>query len=184
MTLDGLRYTFNGRGEYTLVETANNVFTLQGRMVQASGANDTAVAATVFSAIVGRDINSEIVQLEIDENGILTAVVSGELVVFDIAEQDFENVTVKHVGNNSIEILFNSGAYLLAKGENGFMAFLLVILPETLTGQVQGLLGTFNGDSSDDLLPKFGERPLSPEANVENIHNKFGITCKYVSHYN
>ena len=182
MTLDGLRYTFNGRGEYTLVETTNNVFTLQGRMVQASGVNDTAVAGTVFSAIVGRDINSDIVQLEIDENGILTVIVSDELVVFDITEQDFENVTVKHVGNNSIEILFNSGAYLLAEGENGFIASLLVILPETLTGQVQGLLGTFNGDSSDDLLPKFGERPLSPEANVEDIHNKFGITCKYVSH--
>ena len=36
---------------------------------------------------------------------------------------------------------------------------------------------------SDDLLPKFGDRPLSPETNVEDIHTKFGVTCKCLLQY-
>ena len=62
VTLDGFKYTFNGRGEYTLIETTNNLFTLQGRMIQASGINESSVAASVFSAIVGKDNNSDTIQ--------------------------------------------------------------------------------------------------------------------------
>lgn len=29
VTLDGLKYTFNGKGEFTLIETTNNSFSLQ-----------------------------------------------------------------------------------------------------------------------------------------------------------
>ena len=81
-------YTFNGRGEYTLIETTDNL-TLQGRMILASGINQTTVAATVFSAIAAKDDNSDTVQLEVNENNTLVAIVSGEMIVFDINEQDF-----------------------------------------------------------------------------------------------
>ena len=36
ITLDLHKYTFNGYGEYMLIETVDNSFTLQGRMVEAS----------------------------------------------------------------------------------------------------------------------------------------------------
>ena len=176
--MDGLRYTFNGRGEYTLIETADDQFTLQGRMVIASGVNETTVTATIFSAIAAKEKNSDTVQFEVDKNNTLIAIVSGELVVFDILEQDFNKVTVQHLGNNSIEALFASGAYMMVKAENGFISSLQVVLPESFSGQVQGLLGTFNGDTSDDLLPQFGTVLLPPDASIEDIHNKFGVTCK------
>ena len=181
VTLDGLRYTFNGRGEYTLIQTTDNVFTLQGRMTTASGVNETTVDATVFSAIAAKDNNSDTVQFEVDENKTLIATVSGELVIFDIAEQDFEKVTVQHLGSDTIEALFASGAYVKAKAENGFISSLQVILPESFSGQVQGLLGTFNGDTSDDLFPQFGDKPLLPDSSVEDIHNLFGVTCELMS---
>ena len=180
ITLDGLRYTFNGRGEFTLIETQGDMFTLQGRMTLAKGVNNSAVAATVFSAIVAKDNDSDIVQFEVDENNTLIAIVSGELVVFDLSEQEFEKVTVQHLGKNSIEALFASGAYVVAGAENGFIATLQVILPEAYSGQVQGLLGTYNGDVSDDLLPQFGDRPLPPDSSMEDIHNEFGVTCELI----
>ena len=183
VTLDGLRYTFNGRGEYTLIQTTDNLFTLQGRMTVASGVNETTVAATVFSAVVGKDNNSDIVQLEVDVNSTLTAIVSGELVVFDIAEQEFEKVTIKNLGNNSIEVLFESGVYFVARVENGFISYLQVILPEFYKGLVQGLLGNYNEDIADDLLPQFGDTPLPPDADAKRIHNKFGVTCECVALY-
>ena len=182
MTLDGLEYTFNGLGEYTLIETTNNSFTLQGRMIQASATNGSAVAASVFSAIVGKDSDSDTVQFEIDKNDTLTAIVSGELVMFDIREQEFEKVTVTNLGSNSIEALFDSGVYLQAKGENGFISFLQVSLPEKFINHTSGLLGTFNGNISDDLVPQFGDSPLPPDATAEDIHNKYGITCEFHSH--
>ena len=179
VTLDGLRYTFNGRGEFTLIQTTGDTFTLQGRMTLASSVNSTSkVAATVFSAIVAKENDSATVQFEVDENSTLIAIVSGELVVFDLTEQEFEKVTVKHLGGNSIEALFDSGAYVMVEEENGFISTLQVILPEVFSGHVSGLLGTYNGDTSDDLLPQFGTRPLPPNSNMEDIHNKFGVTCE------
>ena len=98
-----------------------------------------------------------------------------------MTEQDFEKVTVQHLGSDTIEALFASGAYVKAKAENGFISSLQVILPESFSGQVQGLLGTFNGDTSDDLLPQFGDKPLLPDSSVEDIHNLFGVTCELMS---
>ena len=179
LTLDGFKYTFNGRGEYTLIETMEHGLTLQGRMIPASGSNESSVPATVFSAIAAKDNNSDTVQFEIGENGTLTAIVSGELIVFDSMEQDLEKVTVKFLGNNSIEALFDSGVYICAKGENNIISSLQVILPDSYYEDVHGLLGTFNGNESDDLLPRLGDTPLSLEASTDDIHNKFGITCEF-----
>ena len=92
-------------------------------------------------------------------------------------------MTVTNLGNNSMEALFDSGVYLQAKGENGFISSLQVFLPEKFTNNVNGLLGTFNGNISDDLMPKFGDTSLPPDTNAEDIHNLFGITCEFSSNY-
>jgi len=42
VTLDGHKYTFNGKGEFTLVEILDNHFTLQARMVDIINENGTA----------------------------------------------------------------------------------------------------------------------------------------------
>lgn len=56
VTLDGFKYTFNGFGEYILIETPDESFTLQGRMVVPSGGNlPPGILATVFTAIVARE---------------------------------------------------------------------------------------------------------------------------------
>ena len=178
VTLDGLWYTFNGHGEYILIEKNNGEFTMQGRMISARDANQTTVNATVLSALVAKDADSDTVQLEVDGSGTLIAIVSGERVLFgSAAELEFKNVTVRHLGDNSIDVLFSSGIYFVARTQNGFISFLEVILPESFMGQVQGLLGNYNGDDTDDLLPRFGDTPLPPDSDIEDIHNNFGITC-------
>ena len=62
-TLDGFQYTFNGLGEYTLVETTHDNFTLQGRTAKARDANGTETDATVFSAFAARDVDSDTVHI-------------------------------------------------------------------------------------------------------------------------
>lgn len=77
-TLDGLEYTFNGLGEYTLLETTDGNFTLQGRTVRALDANNTDTMATVFGAFAARDAMSDRFHIEMNSsrNGRLTALIN------------------------------------------------------------------------------------------------------------
>ena len=92
ISLDGLKYTFNGKGEFTLIETVNNVFTLQGRMVEVDtnpeiqfGSGSPAAPATVFSAIAGKQIDSDTVQFTIIGNDDqIQTTVSGAVVDFEM----------------------------------------------------------------------------------------------------
>ena len=63
-TLDGFEYTFNGLGEYTLIETTHGEFTLQGRTAKVHDDKGQETDATVFSAFAARDSDSETVHVE------------------------------------------------------------------------------------------------------------------------
>lgn len=57
-TLDGKQFTFNGKGEYTMlrVNTSTQNFELQARTGQATQADGTTLDATVFMAFAGKDV--------------------------------------------------------------------------------------------------------------------------------
>ena len=204
ITLDGHKYTFNGNGEFVLIQTPDDSFTLQGRMVPAKDTSGSSVLATVFSAIVGKQADSDTVQFELTENGT-TAFVNGEPLDFsDLSEQEYNNVTVTDLENNTLSATFSSGAYLEAKEENGIISVLIVSLPESFRGTLStGLMGSFNGNASDDLLPNLGTNPLPLDScsagsfngstdnlknqginplplnsSLQEIHELFGLTCK------
>lgn len=44
-------------------------------------------------------------------------------------------------------------------------------------GQLEGLLGNYNGDKSDDLVARNGAM-LSVDASMRDIHYIFGMSCK------
>ena len=179
MTLDGHKYTFNGRGEFSLIETLDDSFTLQGRMVEIENENTSTALGTVFHAIVAREGKSDTVQFEI-VNKTLTVLVNGEVIDFQVLEQEFKGVTLSDEGNNILLAYFSSGAYIQTKKMNGIISSLTISLPENYRNTpIQGLLGNFNGDPSDDLLPKLGQTPLPENSTLQEIHEQFGLTCKY-----
>ena len=182
ITLDGLQYTFNGKGEFSLIETESNTFTLQGRMVQAVSVSGEASLATVFSAIVGKQNDSDSVQFTLSPEGGIDIAVSGEPIDFDgMMEHSFVNVVIMDKGNNSISATFSSGAYIEVRASNGILSLLLVSLPITFFNKTRGLMGSYNGNKFDDLTPKLGDtvgEPLSVNSSLDDIHTQFGITCK------
>ena len=179
VTLDGHMYTFNGKGEFILIETDCNRFTLQGRMTEAMNAGQIAVSATVFSALAGKEDYSDIVQFELNSTNQVVSLVNGELVDFEeLSEQDFNNVTVTDLGSNKLAATFSSGVYLDVKEENGFLSTVIVSLPISFQGTTRGLMGLFNGDTSDDLIPRYSTEPIPINSSIEAIHESFGITCK------
>ena len=178
ITLDGHKYTFNGLGEYLLTEVGSGTFILQGRMVHATDPSGDAVRATVFSALVMREGNSNTIQFQTGSYpGHPEALVNGEFIDFsEIAIQEFCDVVVTKSGS-TLSARFNSGAYIEVREENGFLAALTVSLPAAWQGLTSGLLGNYNGDTSDDLTPRGGS-PLPLESRLRNIHEMFGVTCK------
>lgn len=65
VTLDGKNYTFNGLGEYTMVNVKNGRFVLQARTKKAKGEG----TATVFVAAVAKEQNRSTVQITLKDEG-------------------------------------------------------------------------------------------------------------------
>ncbi|KAK2152978.1 hypothetical protein NP493_2378g00005 [Ridgeia piscesae] len=139
-TLDGFQYTFNGLGEYILIETTHGNFTLQGRTEKARDDNGTKTDATVFSAFAARDVDSDTV----------------------------------HVGMTP-----TGDEFTLSIGVNARQLDVTVGAPEKFKNNTKGLMGVFNGDPTDDLLPP-GENaaPLSNTSSEKTIFKEFGETWR------
>ena len=178
VTLDGYKYTFNGKGEFTLVGHEDNTFTLQGRMVEVKNSNGMPASATVFSAIAAKQYDSDVVEFRQSRRG-LDALVNGVMVDFEnLPRQQFNNVILSDLGNQMLSALFTSGAHLQAKVENGIISVLLVSLPDSFHNATYGLMGVFNKDMTDDLVIKNSTQYLPLNSSNENIHWQFGLSCK------
>ena len=178
VTLDGYKYTFNGKGEFTLIGHRDDMFTLQGRMVEAENSSGLPARATVFSAVVAKQRDSDIVEFRRSRRG-LDALVNGVMVDFEnLPRQDFNNVTLSDLGNHMLSALFSSGAYVQAKLENGIISVLLVSLPDSFYNATYGLMGVFNKDITDDLMIRNSNEHLPLDSLSDTIHQNFGLTCK------
>ena len=147
-------------------------------MVPINSSTSDAPIATVFTAILAREFYSDTVQFEIINNQT-AVIVSGTEIDFSlITEQVFANVTINYLGNDTYSATFSSGAYLEVREENEIFSVLVVSLPqEFMEKNTRGLMGSFNGNSTDDLLPRLGQVHLSLNASLQEIHEQFGITC-------
>ena len=184
MTLDLHKYTFNGKGEFVLIETNDQSFTLQGRMIKVKTSLGSVGNATVFSACVAKEKSSNTVQFEIETVENITSVITlvdGERINFDgLKSQEFENVTIIKSGNNTLSATFSSGAFLQVEEQNGFISVLIVSLPESYQSKTQGLMGPYNSNKTDDLTPRGNGTILSVNSTIQEIHEKFGMTCKFM----
>ena len=163
-----------------LIETSNNRFSLQGRMVQALDSDGNPISATVFSAIVGKERYSDTVQFQLADNDEVDVLVNGEFIDFDgLLEQQFNNVSVR-TGENSATAVFSSGVYVEVRAANGILSTLLVSLADGYRSRTTGLMGNYNGDMSDDLLPRGANVPIPLTSSLRDIHNQFGVTCKSI----
>ena len=72
-TLDGLDYTYNGIGEYTLLASYNRTnddktFELQTRTLQAKDKNGTLIAATIFGGFAAKELFEDGGSCEVEMN--------------------------------------------------------------------------------------------------------------------
>ena len=162
-----------------MIESDN--FTLQGRMVQATNNAGHLVQGTDFSAIVAEDSISGSVQFQMTADGNLEVMVDKKLVTFldEIPEASFGKTTLIKQGNNAFVVNFASGVFMEIKAENYIISQFIIVLSESFMGKTSGLLGNYNGEPSDDLMPRNGTGIVPSNSSLEDIYNEFGITCKF-----
>jgi len=179
ITLDGGRYTFNGKGVFYLVKTIDDSFEVQVRMVQGLSRSNTPLRSTVIEAVAAKEYSSNTVVFEASRRGLRVTVEEEDVELILGVEQHFTDVTLlSEVSTNRVAATFSSGAFVEARQENGFVAVLMVSLPQRYKNITRGLLGTFTGSTFDDFVPKTSTAPVSINASREVLHNQFASTCE------
>ncbi len=179
ITLDNLRYTFNGFGEFILLQTEDSSFILQGRSYLLPGNR----GATEFSAIVARleGISVQLITV-ITSRRVLDVFVGDERLDLSATKnQYFDEFTVTRKDNVSISITFLNGVYLECRADATrglLMSPIIVGIPETFMNQTNGLLGKYNGIKEDDLTPKGSNTSLPINSTILEIHRPFGFSCE------
>ena len=176
VTLDRFEYTFNGKGEYTYVKTTDESFVIQCRLEQVAGSN-----GTVFTAIVAKTRSSEAVQLSVINGNDIEVCVNGDVVDLSVIRwKQFAGVGITRTESGSVVASFTGGYFVEVGADHDMLTLFKITLPDEARGQTQGLIGNYNCDPSDDLIPKGMSEPIPANSSLEDVHYNFGLTCEFV----
>lgn len=92
-----------------------------------------------------------------------------------VGDSNSSVVFVQRSSENSVLATFSNGVSVTVSVSFGLLSFVTTI-PQSFEGAVEGLLGNFNGDSSDDLTYPNGT-VLDVDSPDRLIHD-FGQSCK------
>ena len=142
ITLDGLQYTYNGAGEYVVLDALEGEFVLQARTEPAEREDGGNPVGTAFTALAVRMRISDVVEIQRSTFRGLTVFVNGaRLSLTDGDEMSFSNVTVSSLGNSTVSVLFEGGLTIQAQNRNNFLLIQIASLPTTYRNSTKGLLG-------------------------------------------
>ncbi|CAJ1070565.1 sushi domain-containing protein 2-like [Xyrichtys novacula] len=164
VTFDGVSYSFNGKGEYTLVSSVKKRLTIQGRTEPVNG---TFIKATKLSSIAMQEANSDVIEVRLvsGHNGIEVLQNQKTLSFSEQTWMDLHGVYVFSPIPANVTVIFSSGAAVEVRLREGTMTT-TVLLPHDFFNSTVGLLGQMNGDPADDLALSNGvlvQDPNNPE---------------------
>ncbi|KAM4043759.1 uncharacterized protein ACNLHF_014031 [Anomaloglossus baeobatrachus] len=156
-TLDGLNYTFNGLGDFILLNASDSDISLvlQGRTVQTEPAN-----ATNFQAFAVQYTSSNArvkVEWYLDTSNSIDTFLDGQEALFSYSE-DMEadindsNAAVFFKSNSSMVTATFEGSLSVQVSAQSNMLTAVSSLPNNFLNNTKGLLGTWNNDQSDDFF--------------------------------
>ncbi|KAM9306624.1 sushi domain-containing protein 2-like [Pholidichthys leucotaenia] len=142
-TFCGIQYSFNGRGEYTLMTSAVKQLTIQGRTEPVN----ELVNATKLSAVAMREGSSDIIEVRLASSQSSLEVLHNQRIL-SFTEQtwmDLKGVFLFSPASTNVTVMFTSGAGVEVRLRGGTMAT-TVLLPHEFNGTTEGLLGNWNCD--------------------------------------
>uniref|UniRef100_A0A3Q3JPF9 Sushi domain containing 2 n=1 Tax=Monopterus albus TaxID=43700 RepID=A0A3Q3JPF9_MONAL len=155
ITFDGVSYSFNGKGEYTLVMSAQKQLTIQGRTEPVNG---TMINATKLSAVAMKEASSDVIEVRLvsGHHGLEVLQNQKTLSFTEQSWMDLHGVFVFSPTSTNVTVMFPTGAGVEVRLRGGTMTT-TVLLPEEFNNSTIGLLGKMNGDARDDLVLSNGE---------------------------
>ncbi|XP_078360277.1 sushi domain-containing protein 2-like isoform X2 [Oculina patagonica] len=174
ITLDGVEYTFNGYGEYQILNIAGPDFKLQGRMQPLINDDGRNTRATIYKAFAMKENGSDVVQVHISGRNEIEVLVNGDLMEFDEElMMDFNGVIVLKYNNTSkYSTIFNSGISVTIEKVEDILQMMLLV-PPMFKGNTSGLLGFWDGDQEKEFLLPNGAF-LETNSSQSRIHYEFG----------
>ena len=198
-SVDNQNFTFNGIGEYIFIRTPPSLdFSVQARLESFS----SNVTGTIMTAIAVKQGDMQTVQvvaeggqmnvyiagtrhelatgdspLIVDASGVVSSDLSGGIGSTMEMAMSTDMVFVRMDDSGNIVVSTADGASVSVSLQDSFLG-ISVSLPSNFSGDLtSGLLGTFNGDPSDDFRNTEGEvLTLNSEA---EIYNQFGLLCEW-----
>ncbi|XP_062890494.1 sushi domain-containing protein 2 [Mobula hypostoma] len=180
-TFDGANFTFNGKGEYTLVKgkanSTSGTLQVQGRTEQVKNINGTNADVTGFTAVAMREGDSDVIEFRIasrDNGSSLEVLInSGPATFKEQNWMDLKGVYLYSAGPQNVTAMFPSGAGVEAQMRGSILSISILLL-DTFTNQTEGLLGVMNDNRDDDFTFRNGS-DLPADASQENLY-EFGAS--------
>ncbi|XP_061167956.1 serine-rich adhesin for platelets-like [Saccostrea echinata] len=177
-TLDGLSFTFNGHGEFILLQASD--VEVQGRFSPQRNAAGVK-SATYISGVAGQQsspssdkiefrLNSGKTDTEILKNGVLQSV------DLSTGAIDWNEVSItKSVSSQNISTwkMIFSGGLTAGVQLNNQMFQLVVEASSSYRNNFKGLLGNFDGQTSNDFTSPNGT--ITPSSSVESDIYTYGV---------
>ncbi|KAJ8384933.1 hypothetical protein AAFF_G00197410 [Aldrovandia affinis] len=170
ITFDGTNYTFNGKGEYYLLESPGRGLTIQGRTEPVRLENGTIVNATRLSAVAMKEQNSDVIEVRLSGQSDHLEILWNQQVL-SFSEQSWMDLTGVFVFSpvpQNATVMFPSGAGVEVRGRVGTLAT-TVLLPEEFKDHTLGLLGQMNNDPQDDLVTPNGTTIPSDHSSAQDL---------------
>ena len=201
-SFDGLGYTFNGKGEFWLVQTTDSSISIQVRLTPTANETATFISAAAIQFDGGVPANAYI------ENNAVVVEISGQM----FTREDVENTTYVGsdgtvydldlmAGSNSINQLQNVSLILDQDDPGISISNVMGSLSVTVSLQAEGalsvssdlsgsafqdntrgLLGVINGDTADDFTLPNGTL-IDVNSTEEEIYYNFGLACEWIQFY-
>ncbi|XP_066509305.1 sushi domain-containing protein 2-like [Hoplias malabaricus] len=171
MTFDGVSYTFNGKGEYTLLHSEHFNLTVQGRTALLTARNGSAIMATRLSSVAMKEKDSDVIEVRLSDwpNHLQVLMNQEELSFSEQSWIDLKGVFVFSAVPQNVTVMFASGAGLEFRGQGEAMT-LTVLLPQDFSNQTVGLLGKMNDQAADDLTEPDGTVTCNANASAQDIY--------------
>ncbi|KAL5009610.1 hypothetical protein ScPMuIL_011915 [Solemya velum] len=174
-TLDGNTYTFNDEGDFMLLKI-DELFQIQIRTEMFGDHN-----ASALTRIVAKETFSDMVEMFRDEECLKFNYVTGEKgdCLLD-SEISFYNVTILRddlppvnsknpVNAKKLYVVFHSGIQLNVREHIGERLSVTVHVPDMYKGRVTGLLGLYDGNSTNDFQLSNGSSITVADSKTQNI---------------
>ncbi|CAH2248026.1 serine-rich adhesin for platelets-like [Pelobates cultripes] len=151
-TLDGVSYTFNGLGEFTLanIKNENNdvIFRIQGRTARAE--NGTGNATNFVGLAAYTSLGGQVQWTLLNDNATILSY-NGTIIPLSENVTYIDHVALEKTANGEVKGTFDSGISLSVTATLGVLNF-VVLLDSVHQNRTEGLLGLYNGNPNDDFM--------------------------------